>query len=51
MVGLRPERADVIPCGVLILTELLKTLNVEKVTVSEMDNMEGYFTLKGKING
>lgn len=51
ILGLRPERADVIPCGVLILTELLKILNVKRVTVSETDNMEGYYMLKGKING
>lgn len=51
MVGLQPARADIIPCGVLILTELLIKLNAKSFTVSEKDNIEGYFAIKGRKNG
>lgn len=51
MVGLDPNRAEIIHSGVLILTELLKILNIDSLYVSEKDNMEGYYMLKGKIDG
>ena len=44
--GLRPERAEVIACGVAILCAVLEMLDVDKIIVSEKDNLEGYLKLK-----
>ncbi len=44
--GLQPERADVIAQGSLILLCIMKYLNVDELTVSENDNLEGYLMEK-----
>ncbi len=44
--GLQPERAEVIAGGALILLKLMQNFNIESVTVSESDNLEGYLMTK-----
>ena len=46
MIGLQPERAKVIAGGVAILLSVMEKLKVDKITVSEKDNLEGYLKLK-----
>jgi exopolyphosphatase/guanosine-5'-triphosphate,3'-diphosphate pyrophosphatase len=41
--GLQPKRADVIPCGFLILQSLLLSLEKHGISISEYDNLEGLF--------
>jgi len=40
--GLQPERAKVIANGAAILLAIMEKVNVEKITISEKDNLEGY---------
>ena len=40
--GLQPERAKVIASGAQILYEIMKSSKIDKITVSEKDNLEGY---------
>lgn len=40
--GLSPERADIIVAGVFIIFNIMKTLDLEQITVSESDLMEGF---------
>ncbi len=47
LVGLQPDRAEVIAGGVAIVYEILDKANVNKLVVSENDNLEGYLTYKG----
>jgi len=44
--GLQPERAKVIANGVNILLSLMSKFNINEITVSEKDNLEGYLKLK-----
>lgn len=44
--GLQPERVDIIPAGTLILKTIMEELNIDYITVSEYDNLEGLL-LKG----
>ncbi len=44
--GMEPRRADVIGGGCLLTYLVMKHFNVEKITVSESDNLEGYVMLK-----
>lgn len=44
--GLQPERADVISGGVLLLLKIMDKLSIDKVIVSESDNLEGYLMTK-----
>lgn len=44
--GLQPERAEVIACGALLLSGIVKMLGIEYITVSESDNLEGYLFKK-----
>ncbi len=44
--GLMRRRADIIPCGFIILEELLKALNKKVIEISEYDNLEGLFINK-----
>ncbi len=44
--GLQPERAEIITAGATALFEIMKYLNVDYITVSEMDNLEGYLKLQ-----
>lgn len=46
IIGLQPERADIIQSGVCILFTLCRYLGIDKITVSERDNLEGFIALK-----
>lgn len=46
IVGLQPERADIIQSGVCILFTLCRYLGADRLTVSERDNLEGFIALK-----
>ena len=47
IVGLQAKRADVIFTGVCIMKKIMSMLDIEYVTVSEYDNLEGmiYFMM------
>lgn len=47
--GMEPLRADVIGGGCLLTYLVMKHFNVDKITVSESDNLEGYVMLKEGI--
>ncbi|SKC91143.1 Ppx/GppA phosphatase family protein [Maledivibacter halophilus] len=42
IIGLQPKRADIILAGSKILYEILNSLDVKIITISEFDNLEGY---------
>ena len=44
--GMEPLRADVIGGGCLLTYYVMKHFNIDKITVSESDNLEGYVMLK-----
>ena len=46
--GLQPKRADIITAGVEILNIIMKNLEIEKIIVSEYDNLEGLICHKAK---
>ena len=46
--GLQPKRADIITAGVAILNLIMKSLEKEKIIVSEYDNLEGLLCQKVK---
>lgn len=46
VVGLEPNRADIIVCGGMILEHSMQTFQVDSVTVSDYDNLEGYLLKK-----
>lgn len=46
--GLQPKRADIITSGVTILDIIMKNLEIEKIVVSEYDNLEGLMCLKSQ---
>ena len=46
---MEPRRADVIGGGCLLMGEVMKYFGVEKITVSESDNIEGYYLLREGI--
>ncbi len=50
IIGLQPERAEIIANGAKILLEVMKIIGVDKIIVSESDNLEGYLINKGKEN-
>lgn len=41
--GLQPKRADVIPCGFMILQLILLGLEKDGINISEYDNLEGLY--------
>lgn len=45
--GMEPRRADVIGGGCLLLHAVMQNMGIDKITVSEADNLEGYVRLKG----
>ncbi|MCD8308309.1 MAG: hypothetical protein LUD19_00525 [Clostridia bacterium] len=45
--GLDVRRADVIAGGCLLMYNIVKCFNAQKIIVSESDNLEGYAMLKG----
>ena len=46
--GLQPKRADIITAGVEILNIIMENLEIEKIIVSEYDNLEGLMCHKVK---
>jgi exopolyphosphatase/guanosine-5'-triphosphate,3'-diphosphate pyrophosphatase len=47
MIGLQPKRADIIPYGLMILHQILLSLEISGIAISEYDNLEGlHFDLK-----
>lgn len=46
--GLQPKRADIITAGVEILNIIMEKLEIEKIIVSEYDNLEGLMCQKSK---
>ena len=50
LVGLQPDRAEVIAGGVAIIYEILTIAKSDKLVISENDNLEGYLAFKGVIN-
>ena len=46
--GLQPKRADIITSGVEILNIIMENLEIEKIIVSEYDNLEGLMCHKAK---
>lgn len=46
--GMEPLRADVIGGGCLLLGRVMQKFGIEKITVSESDNIEGYYMLTEK---
>jgi len=46
--GLQPKRADIITAGVKILDIVMEKLEIENITVSEYDNLEGLMCQKSK---
>ena len=46
--GLQPKRADIITAGVEILHTIMKNLEIDEITVSEYDNLEGLMCQKSK---
>lgn len=47
--GMEPRRADVIGGGCLLMGEVMKHFGIEQITVSESDNIEGYYMLREGI--
>ena len=46
--GLQPKRADIITAGVKILHIVMEKLEIEKIMISEYDNLEGLMCQKSK---
>lgn len=46
--GLQPKRSDIITSGVKILDIVMEKLEIENITVSEYDNLEGLMCQKAK---
>lgn len=44
--GLQPHRADIVVHGICILTALMKRLSIDRITVSEYGNLDGYLKEK-----
>ena len=40
--GLQPQRADIIPYGIAILSTGMHVMDLAEITVSDADNLEGY---------
>lgn len=47
--GLHPKRADVMFAGLLIVEHILKKLSMDRIVVSEYDNLEGLITSKNGL--
>jgi exopolyphosphatase / guanosine-5'-triphosphate,3'-diphosphate pyrophosphatase len=44
MPNIRPQRADILPAGLIVLDEACRLLDVDTITVSEADLLLGYLT-------
>ena len=44
--GLQPERAEVIAGGACLIYSIMEYAKIDKIVVSEKDNLEGYLSLK-----
>lgn len=44
--GLQPQRAEIIAGGVSILLSVMEKIGLDKITISDRDNLEGYLKLK-----
>lgn len=42
LIGMEKSRADILGGGALLLSEIMKKIGAEEITVSEKDNLEGY---------
>lgn len=42
--GLQPSRADIVVHGICILLGVMERLNMDRITVSEWGNLDGYIT-------
>jgi exopolyphosphatase/guanosine-5'-triphosphate,3'-diphosphate pyrophosphatase len=42
--GIRPQRADILPAGLIVVDEACRLLGIERYTVSEADLLLGYLT-------
>ena len=42
--GLQPSRADIVVHGICILLGVMKRLDMQRITVSEWGNLDGYIT-------
>jgi exopolyphosphatase/guanosine-5'-triphosphate,3'-diphosphate pyrophosphatase len=51
IVGLPPQRADIMLAGVVILEQFMKALSVPVLYVSDRDNLEGYLLLRMREEG
>lgn len=49
LAGMDERRADIIAGGALLVSEIMKTLALGELYVSDRDNLEGYLTLRGLI--
>ena len=47
--GLQPERAEVIAGGAVLLKKIMEYIGIDKITVSEKDNLEGYLITKNGV--
>ncbi|MEA2719041.1 MAG: exopolyphosphatase / guanosine-5-triphosphate,3-diphosphate pyrophosphatase [Candidatus Eremiobacteraeota bacterium] len=44
MPNIRPQRADILPAGLIVVDEACRALNIDTFTVSEADLLQGYLT-------
>ena len=42
LIGMEKSRADILGGGALLLSEIMKKIGAEEITISEKDNLEGY---------
>lgn len=49
VVGLEPRRADIIECGGLILQHSMEAFEIDRIIVSDYDNLEGYLLRRLQI--
>lgn len=47
LVGMDERRADIIAGGAYLIAEIMRTLDLSELYVSDRDNLEGYLTLRG----
>lgn len=51
LIGLNPERADIIIGGIVILQTFMNLFSLKEIRVSDLGNMEGYLKVKLQENG